>query len=333
MIPQTSKSSFATTNTVSETTVPENTQPTTSKPEVSSTTSSASTQPTSNAAAPATEQKGYMEMGEDLMRNSLNRAYEMKNSVRDYIYGSNSQKTIGTEECEQPAPPAPPTINELAKVDTTKLTEAQKFDHYKGLAELGGGQINSEPEARNIVGIRNPTPVDAGKIDKDSLNSKGVYDDTMAVFWTEKDGTKKVQEFVNQVTVDPARKFTETSSQDVNNDKNPDGGRAVPGFYTYEKSTREVKLKNGTTRTEDILRPTVNIPVERDMDGDGLFNDNHVDDKAEKTIYMHTGYNTETGSAGCQTIEKSEFNRFIESFPDDIPNKKNIGYTLVQVGD
>ena len=302
----------------------------TTKPEASSTTPNASQQPTSNAAAPATEQKGYMEMGADLARNSLNRAYEYGKS----LYGSNSaSKTVDTGECEQPAkpaPPPPPTIKELAKVSTTGLTEAQKFDHYKQVAELGGGQINSEPGARNIVGIRNPTSIDEGKIDKASLNSKGVYDDTMAVFWTEKDGTKKVQEFDYQVSVDPARKFTETSSQNVDDKGLRDGGRAVPGFYTFEKSTREVETKNGK-RTEDILRPTVDVPVERDMDGDGLFNDDHIDDKSGKTIYMHTGYNTETGSAGCQTIEKSEFNRFIESFPDDIPNKKNIGYTLVQV--
>jgi hypothetical protein len=328
MIPQTSKNSFATTtNTVSETAVPTNTQPTT-KPEVSSASANESQQPTANPAGPATEQKGYLEMGQDLMRNSLNRAYELKNSVHDYFYGSNSAapKPVDPQECEQPAP----TINELAKVETKNMTEAQKFDHYKQIAELGGGTMNLEPGARNIVGIRTPTPIDAGKIDPKTLNSKGVYDDTLAVLWTDKDGTKRVEEFRNQATVDPARKFTETSSQDVDHNGYKDGGRLVPGFYKYEVSTREVG-EGEKKRTEPALRPVNDVTVERDLDGDGLYNDNYTDTKSGKTILIHTGYNSETGSAGCQTITKSEWNRFIQSFPDDMANKNDIGYTLVQV--
>lgn len=330
MIPQTSKNSFATTSTVSDAAAPGNTQPTTTKPDAPSSSSSDSQQPIANPAGPATEQKGYMEMGEDLMRNSLNRAYELKNSVRDYFYGNNSaapaSKTIDTGECEQPAP----TINELAKVETKNMTEAQKFDHYKQIAELGGGTMNSEPGARNIVGIRTPTPIDAGLIDPKTLNSKGKYDDTLAVLWTEKDGTKRVQEFRNQATVDPARKFTETSSQDVDNNGYKDGGRLLPGFYKYEVSTRDVG-EGDKKRTEPALRPVNDVPVERDIDGDGLYNDNYTDTKSGKTILIHTGYNSETGSAGCQTITKSEWNRFIQSFPDDMANKNDIGYTLVQV--
>jgi hypothetical protein len=327
MIPQTSKSSFAQTNTVSQPAAAETAQPATNKSEVPSASSDECQQPSSNAAGPATEQKGYMEMGGDLLRSSLNRAYDLGNSVRDYFSGSSpTPKTVDTGECEQPAP----TIKELSKVETKNMTEAQKFDHYKQIAELGGGQVNSEPEARSIVGIRNPTSIDAGLIDKKTLNSKGVYDDTLAVLWTEKDGTKRVQEFRNQATVDPARKFTETSSQDVNNDKYKDGGRLLPGFYKYEKSTRDVG-EGEKKRTEPALRPVNDVPVERDLDGDGLFNDNYSDTKSGKTILIHTGYTSETGSAGCQTILKSEWDRFIGSFPEDMANKNDIGYTLVQV--
>jgi hypothetical protein len=132
--------------------------------------------------------------------------------------------------------------------------------------------------------------------------------------------------------VDPARKFTETSSQDVDKDGNRDGGRLLPGFYKYEVSTRDVKV--GTEKkTEPALRPVEDVPVERDMNGDGFFNDAHVDKKSGKTILIHTGYNSETGSAGCQTIHKGDWNRFLESFPDDMTNKNDIGYTLIQVGD
>lgn len=327
MIPQTSKSSFAQTNTVSQPTAADNAQPATTKPEVSSVSPNECQQPSANAAGPATEQKGYMEMGGDLLRSSLNRAYDLGNSVRDYFSGNNTTpKTIDTGECEQPAP----TIKELAKVETNNMTETQKFDHYKQIAELGGGQVNPEPGARSIVGIRNPTSIDAGLVDKKTLNSKGVYDDTLAVLWTEKDGTKRVQEFRNQATVDPARKFTETSSQDVDHNGYKDGGRLLPGFYKYEKSTRDVG-EGEDKRTEPALRPVNDVPVERDLDGDGLFNDNYSDTKSGKTILIHTGYKSETGSAGCQTIEKSQWDRFIGSFPDDMANKNDIGYTLVQV--
>lgn len=157
----------------------------------------------------------------------------------------------------------------------------------------------------------------------------------------EKDGTKRVEEFRNQATLDPARKFSETSSQDVSGDGIGDAGRLLPGFYKYEKSTREVELSDGTTRTEDALRPVKNVPVERDIDGDGLFNDFYIDkksgqpvmtdEKSERTILIHTGYNSETGSAGCQTVLKTQWNRFIGAFPDDMPNKNDIGYTVIQV--
>ncbi len=338
MIPQTSKSSFARTDTVSQTSTPENTQVSAETCETPSTSSSEVTGQPANASAPATEQKGYMEMGAEMMKDSLNRALETGKSFRDNIYegipqhpGSKgtASKEVSTGECELPAPPS--SAQDVAKVDTTKMTESQKFDHYKNLTELGGGTFNSEAGARNIVGIRNPTAIDAGKLDPKTLNSKGVYDDTLAVLWQEKDGTKRVEEF-KKATVDPARKFTETSSQDVNKDGNRDGGRLLPGFYKYEVSTRDVETKDGT-KQEPALRPTEDVPVERDLNGDGFFNDGHDDKKSGKTILIHTGYNSETGSAGCQTIHKEDWNRFLESFPEDIANKNDIGYTLVQVGD
>jgi hypothetical protein len=270
-----------------------------------------------------------MEMATGLMKDSLNRAYEMGKSVRNSVTGETPSTEVSTAECEQPVPQG---AQEVAKLDTTNMTESQKFDHYKNLTEMGGGTFNSEPGARNIVGIRNPTAIDAGKLDPNTLNSKGVYDDTIAVVWQEKDGTKKVEEF-KKATVDPARKFTETSSQDVNGDGNRDGGRLLPGFYKYEVSTRDVKAKDGTTKTEPALRPVEDVPVERDLNGDGFYNDGHDDKKSGKTILIHTGYKNETGSAGCQTIHKDDWNRFLESFPDDMANKNDIGYTLIQVGD
>ena len=336
MIPQTSKGSFARTDTVSETPAPETDQ-VTKTCDAPSTSFSEVPEQQANASAPATEQKGYMEMGAEMMKDSLNRALETGKSFRDSIYEGiphhpASKGTASTEvsagECEMPAPSS---AQDVAKVDTTNMTESQKFDHYKNLTELGGGTFNSEPGARNIVGIRNPTPIDAGKLDPKTLNSKGVYDDTLAVLWQEKDGTKRVEEF-KKATVDPARKFTETSSQDVNDDGHRDGGRLLPGFYKYEVSTRDVKTKDGT-KQEPALRPTEDVPVERDLNGDGFFNDGHDDEKSKKTILIHTGYNSETGSAGCQTIHKEDWNRFLESFPEEMANSKDIGYTLVQVGD
>ena len=82
------------------------------------------------------------------------------------------------------------------------------------------------------------------------------------------------------------------------------------------------------TKQEPALRPTEDVPVERDLNGDGFFNDGHDDKKSGKTILIHTGYNSETGSAGCQTIHKEDWNRFLESFPEDIANKNDIGYAL-----
>jgi hypothetical protein len=74
--------------------------------------------------------------------------------------------------------------------------------------------------------------------------------------------------------------------------------------------------------------------VERDMNHDGLFNDAGTDgslSSAGRAILFHNGKgNTDTGSAGCQTIRKDDWADFWKAVTDGATNQQEIGYTLVQ---
>jgi hypothetical protein len=221
----------------------------------------------------------------------------------------------------KPAGPSASRAQELAKTDISNMTESQKYDHLKDLIEAGGGTFNAAPDARNIVSIRDQDSVDAG-VKNDKGEGQGVYNDRMYVLWKDDDGTSHVKEFTGNT--EPNRRWSNDKhgSQDVNSDGNNDAGRLLPGFYEFK-----VDKRNGT---EDALRPTSDVKVERDLDGDGLYNDDFTG-SAGTSILFHDGKgNNSTGSAGCQTLKKSEWPFFWEAVSQG-SNKENIGYTLVQL--
>ena len=221
------------------------------------------------------------------------------------------------------------SAQELAKVDTNTLkTETEKFDHYKQLIEAGGGKFNSETNAGNIVSVRTPDSVDTGHTIGDNKNKMGTFNDKIAVLWTDAEGKKHVKEV--EGNVDPARYYSETDSDDANDDGKRDAGRLQPGFWEYKVDQR---TKDGVT--QDILRPVGTVMVERDMNQDGLFNDAGTEgslSSAGDSILFHPGGNRDTFSAGCQTIKEKDYAEFYKSVSER-SNKENIGYTLVQKED
>lgn len=274
--------------------------------------------------AAATEAKGYMDMGASLMQKTLHGAVDAGRNLYNSFTG---EKPVAIAPGTPPAPSEPKapvqSAQELAKVDTSKLTtETEKYDHFKQLIEAGGGTFNAQPGARNIVSIRNQDSVDAGRNDE-----MGTYNDKIAVVWSDADGTKHAKEF--EGNVDPNRHWSNIDSPDVNDDGQKDAGRLPSGFYKYEVSSRTV---NG--KTEDALRPVNDVMVERDMNHDGLFNDAGTDgslSSARRSILFHNGKgNTDTGSAGCQTIKKDDWGDFWKAVTDGATNQQEIGYTLVQ---
>jgi LysM domain-containing protein len=282
----------------------------------------------------ATEAKSFMDIGANLLQRSLQGAMDAGKGLYNSFADEPVKIAPGTppattevkpEVPQNPSGPNPARAQELAKVDPDTLTtEAEKYDHYKQLIEAGGGTFNAEPGARNIVSVRTQDKVDAGRNDK-----MGTYNDDIAVLWTDADGTKHVKKF--EGNVDPNRYWSDKDSQDVNNDGQKDAGRLLPGFYKYEVSNRTV---NG--KTEDALRPVEGseVMVERDMNHDGLYNDAGTEgstSSAGRSILFPNGKGDyDTGSAGCQTIKKGDWETFWTAVTDGATNQQDIGYTLVQ---
>jgi hypothetical protein len=287
-----------------------------------------SSRTSANASAEATERKGFMSIGADYLKNELNKTMEN-------ISGQN--KPVGENQLGECLPESKLSAQELAKVKTSEFaTEGEKYDHYKKLIVAGGGQINESPGARNIVGIRHPNPTDTGALHNGSLNSLGKYDDTMAVLWTDENGGKHVKEFIDKANTDPNSFWVEYpghGSPDVNNDGAPDAGRILPGFNKYKISERTVNEV-----VEECLRPVTGVPIERDLNRDGIFTNDvselEVRDGGDSFLIHNGKGKRDTGSAGCQTIAADKWPDFMNAIKTDnlpITNKDDIGYTLIQV--
>lgn len=284
---------------------------------------------TPGAPRAATEAKGFMDMGACLMQRSLQSAIDMGRGLYNSVAGEKVAIAPGTLPATTETKPAEPQTagpnatkaQELAKVKTDGMTEDQKYDHYKDLIQAGGGKFNDAPNARNLVSVRNPDSLDA-------RDGKGEYNDQMAVVWKDTDGKTHVEEFVGNT--DPNRFWSKSDSRDVDGDGTKEAGRLPAGFYEYKVDQRTLK-KDGVEHVENALRPVNEVFVERDMNHDGVFNDGGQLSSADRSILFHNGKgNYDTGSAGCQTIKKDDWDRFWKAASEG-SNQENIGYTLVQV--
>lgn len=217
--------------------------------------------------------------------------------------------------------PNPVRAQELARVDTSAMSEAEKYDHYQALAEAGGGRFDASAGARNIVGVRTPDSIYAGGTS--GGKHTGTYNDRVAVLWQDKDGTKHVNE--TKANTEPAEKWVDSDSRDVDGDGTKEAGRLPPGFYEYK-----VDERRGSHAGEPALRPVRSQDVERDMNHDGVFNDNRLSDSGDSILFHNGKGNNSTGSAGCQTIPKDNWNDFWNSVTP-ATNDQSIGYTLIQV--
>lgn len=198
------------------------------------------------------------------------------------------------------------------KVDvasTAHMTEAQKFDFYKGVIQGSGGKFHAQPNARNIVGLRHETNAHAN-------GGNGRNDDKFVMLWQDKNGRKHVREFTG--TTEGSDNVRRGFSDDVNHDGSRDLGRIPLGHYEYTVGHSD--------RLGRVLRPTKSFQVERDFNHDGKFEGNkerHAD--TSNAFLFHAGT-----SAGCQTMDSATFNSFWRSLTGSGSPSK-IGYTLVAV--
>ena len=226
-----------------------------------------------------------------------------------------------------PAAPTPPTRpdtttpstnpvgNVSATADTSRMSEAERYDHYSSLIQQNGGQLKTGPNERNIISLRRET-------DADVRGGRGSYDDRTAMLWTDSQGRKRVTEY--QSNTEPSARYRGRIGVDANGDGRLDQGRLPAGYYEYRTGS-----SNSLGR---VLRPTQSTMAERDINQDGLFNaaDRGAMGSAGRSMLFHAGGNTLTGSAGCQTMAPGEYNRFWSDL-NSSGNPGNIGYTLINL--
>ena len=252
-----------------------------------------------------------------------------------------------------------------ADTETQNLSQAQQYDVYASVIGARGTQpardaLNTQD--RIVLGMRNENSTTDNR-------GRGDYDDRIVVVWKDADGSRHAREF-NHATTEPTaqydhhagsdgnRIYADTERQvprlatspgyenvarrkvegdDVNGDDVRDLGRLAEGTV---EMVRTEHASNGHTRSgrEFSLRPSDEAVrngrnmVERDTNADGWFDSRDVNGVQDlnNTFKIHRGSNTNTDSAGCQTIGGGEHSAFIDTVRGT-PGQTRWQYVLTSV--
>ncbi|SFK79364.1 XVIPCD domain-containing protein [Lysobacter sp. cf310] len=249
--------------------------------------------------------------------------------------------------------------------ETQNLSQAQQYDVYASVIGARGTQAARDAlgtQDRVILGMRNENST----LDN---NGRGEFNDRLVVVWKDADGGRHAREF-NHATTEPTaqydhhagsdgnRIYADTQRQaprlatspgyedvrtrkiegdDVNGDNVRDMGRLAEGTV---EMVRTDHASNGHTRSgrEFSLRPSdeavrngANM-VERDTNADGWFDSRDVNGVQDlnNSFKIHRGSNTNTDSAGCQTIGGGEHTAFIDTVRAN-PDQTRWQYVLTSV--
>jgi hypothetical protein len=204
----------------------------------------------------------------------------------------------------------PPNVQSAEELSgTAGMTTAEKFEHYTTMIARGGGKF--DPNRGNIVGVRTTT-------NSKENGGRGAYDDVFAVGWRDKSGAPRVSEFVGNT--EPNASYAGRLGVDVNRDGTRDQGRMRVGHYRFTAAV--FKGKSALAMIGDAR-------IDRDTNHDGNFgNDRGASSMGAASMLFHRGGITNTGSAGCQTMQPADFQRFMWTL-QQAGGTGNVGYTLV----
>ncbi len=224
---------------------------------------------------------------------------------------SNTPRLAPANDAETSGASAAPTG---ALPSTQGKTQAEKFELYSAYVNAyGDAQAKADLAAGKqvILGLRADTALGANA-------GKGVYDDRIVVLQSTKDGGR-VSEF--SAATEPSSQYDGRYGGDADGDGRKELGRIAEGTVTFSKSHSD--------RLGDVLRPTEAHAIVRDTNHDGRIG---AGDKAVKStdgsFLFHAGGNTNTGSAGCQTMKPGDFQAFWNTLGD----QSRFNYVLVNVG-
>lgn len=210
----------------------------------------------------------------------------------------------------------------LSPVGPRPEGEAARAEWYQRIVEREGGTWRDGGQRMNVVGLRG-FDVDRGRHD----NAFGAWNDTMAFVWRDAEGRPKVREF--RATTDPGMR-AHADAPDVTGDGRGDVAHLRPGQYEYRVGPHKGLPGAGN--------PTVNVPVDRDTNQDGVISGAERRASIERGdvgwgINIHWGPGgdpSEIGpySLGCQvvTLSHAEFRREVTPL---LGMNDTILYTLV----
>lgn len=281
------------------------------------------------------------------IRNDQNRRLNAIVSALDsqgYKSANTSKPPVknSQEETTKTPPASSSNVNKTKMPDTQAMTDSQKYDLYSNYVEQNGNSKAKSDLAngrRVILGLRQPTNTRVN-------GGGGAYDDRIVVLWKDGDGKKHVQEV--QANTEPSSRYEDTpenrrvrpdsiTRRDTNGDGRGDLGMMADGTREYKMTFDERTKRFGQAQSngKNILTPTEAGNIRRDTNHDGNIDSNDAKN-ADKdaggrygngTMYFHTGGSNITGSAGCQTMTRDEFNKFWKS----LGNQERLQYVLVTV--
>ncbi|WP_184717888.1 LysM domain-containing protein [Caulobacter sp.] len=194
---------------------------------------------------------------------------------------------------------------------TEGMSNAQKFELYSNYVNTyGDAQAKADlaDGKQVILGLRTDTALNVN-------NGKGAYDDRVVVL----QAGAQVREF--SAATEPSSQYDGRFGGDADSDGRKELGRIAEGTVTFSKST--------SGKLGDVLRPTEAHSIVRDTNHDGRIGagDKTVQ-STDGSFLFHAGGNTNTGSAGCQTMKPGDFQSFWSSLGD----QSKFNYVLVNVG-
>lgn len=197
------------------------------------------------------------------------------------------------------------------------MSESDKYDYCCNIISDNGGYLKK----RNLISFRKETSTKANNWD-------GLYDDITLMIWQNSSGEKHVREYHSNT--EPSSQYEDSSDPkadrrtmgvDANRDGLKDLGRLPEGYYEYQKDYSQ--------RLGNILRPLKSAMAQRDINRNGFFEPDEPLASAGKSMLFHKGGVTNPYSAGCQTMNPTEYQRFWHDLNSD-GDPGVIGYTIVR---
>lgn len=198
---------------------------------------------------------------------------------------------------------------------TEGMTGAQRFQTYSAYVNAhGDAQAKADLAAGRqvILGLRNETAIGAN-------GGRGAYDDRVVVLQGNSAGGTAREYAAN---TEPSGQYEGRFGQDFNGDGRRELGRITEGTVRFERGT--------SANLGNVLRPTELHQVSRDTNHDGVIDGRDPGGTARNGDYsflFHAGGNSNTGSAGCQTMKPGDY----QSFWNGLGTQSQFSYVLVNV--